>query len=338
MAVDLFTTTPQSVNYSRAEYIQELKRIVNESEANDYLGTLIYSDNRLTDPWVVADWVIQNTEELLPMIALQPVYMHPYTVAKKISSMGLLYGRRIALNLISGGFKKDLESLGDNTEHDKRYDRLREYTQIITQLLSSDQGVTFEGEFYNVHNLKLQPSLPEELMPILYLSGSSDAARQTAIQLDAKLLEYPEPSEYYLDPDNQPEPPSTGVRLGVLARPSHDAAWEVARKRFPNTRQGQMTHKLAKATSDSEWHQRLSEHDKEEAPPEPVYWLGPFQHYHTFCPYMVGDYKEVSSELAGYLGAGYNTFILDIPVSESELKHTRHVFEQAESQLQSKAL
>ena len=61
------------------------------------------------------------------------------------------------------------------------------------------------------------------------------------------------------------------------------------------------------------------------------YWLGPFQNYKTFCPYLVGSYDRVGEELADYIQLGYTTFILDIPPSEEELEHTAIAFERADS-------
>ena len=55
----------------------------------------------------------------------------------------------------------------------------------------------------------------------------------------------------------------------------------------------------------------------------------PFETYKTFRPYLVGDYETVSNELALYVVAGYETFILDIPASQEELSHTSEVFKLA---------
>ena len=73
-------------------------------------------------------------------MAIQPIYMHPYWVAKQIASFGYLYGRQIYLNMVAGGFKNDLEALNDTTPHDQRYARLVEYTTIIMSLLDSRPG------------------------------------------------------------------------------------------------------------------------------------------------------------------------------------------------------
>jgi alkanesulfonate monooxygenase len=81
--------------------------------------------------------------------------------------------------------------------------------------------------------------------------------------------------------------------------------------------------------SDSHWHRRLSELDERPASEGSPYWLGPFQNYKTFCPYLVGSYRRVAEELAGYIRRGFRTFVLDIPPSKEELEHIGVVFREA---------
>jgi alkanesulfonate monooxygenase len=120
-----------------------------------------------------------------------------------------------------------------------------------------------------------------------------------------------------------------GMRVGIIARDDDSQAWKVARTRFPEDRRGQVTHALAMKVSDSQWHRQLSELG--EAPPsaENPYWLGPFENYKTFCPYLVGSYATVAEELSRYIELGFETFILDIPPDEDELHHTALAFERA---------
>ncbi len=82
----------------------------------------------IVDPWLVSNIILQNTKTLCPLVAIQPVYMHPYSVAKMVSEklLYLQYGRRMYLNMVAGGFKNDLISLNDTTPHDERYTRLIE--------------------------------------------------------------------------------------------------------------------------------------------------------------------------------------------------------------------
>ena len=163
VSLELFATCAQSSDGDRATYSQRVADVARWSEGAGCKGILVYSDNRLVDPWLVSQIIVQNTTRLCPLVAVQPIYMHPYAVAKMVASFGHLYGRRIYLNMVAGGFKNDLVALNDPTPHDKRYDRLIEYTQIIRQLLSETFAVSYEGEFYQVKNLKLTPALPADL-------------------------------------------------------------------------------------------------------------------------------------------------------------------------------
>ena len=120
----------------------------------------------LLDAWLVSQVIIQNTRTLCPLVAVQPVYMHPYTVAKMVTSFAHLYGRRVYLNMIAGGFKNDLTALHDTTPHDRRYDRLVEYTTVIKNLLAARIPADLsKGNYYATDNLKLFPPLPAGFIP-----------------------------------------------------------------------------------------------------------------------------------------------------------------------------
>jgi alkanesulfonate monooxygenase len=79
--------------------------------------------------------------------------------------------------------------------------------------------------------------------------------------------------------------------------------------------------------SDSSWHRQLSALGMGAPAARNPYWLVPFQNYKTFCPYLVGSYSAIADLLARYVGAGYHSFILDVPASPSEMRHIGAVFE-----------
>jgi alkanesulfonate monooxygenase len=164
-------------------------------------------------------------------------------------------------------------------------------------------------------------------MPVIMVSGSSDAGRQAAAAIGAIAIEYPKPPSETIRPvDAHVE---CGIRIGIVAREKSAEAWHIARARFPEDRKGQIKHELAMATSDSAWHGHLSNMANDDTPDSP-YWLGPFQNYKTFCPYLVGSYESVAAEIERYLGLGYTTFILDIPPDIEELSTIQSVFELAQ--------
>jgi alkanesulfonate monooxygenase len=320
----LFSTCPPSSDYEQSEYRQRVIDVARWSEQCGCAGILVYSDNRLLDPWMVSQIIIQNTSALSPLVAIQPVYMHPYTVAKMVASLGHLYRRRIYLNMVAGGFKNDLEALNDPTPHDQRYARLAEYTTIILNLLRTSGSVSYAGEFYKVDRLKMSPPLAPELAPGVFVSGSSDAGLAAAQALDATAVKYPKCSS---EEPPLPETGDWGLRIGVIARPDAAEAWQIARSRFPEDRKGQLTHQLAMKVSDSEWHHELSQLPGEM--PDSPYWLVPFQHYKTMCPYLVGSIEVVAEEIGRYVTLGYRTFILDIPPTLEDLRSTTDAFSHA---------
>lgn len=287
------------------------------SEALGCTGMLIYAENRLVDPWLVAQIVIEATERLVPLVAVQPAYSHPYTVATLVSTLTNLYERQIHLNLVAGGFRNDLLALGDPTEHDDRYRRLKEFGQIVAGLCRGD-AVTMDGRFYAVTGLRLTPSVPSALQPAFMVSGSSAAGREVATALDATAVRYPLPPG---EDDGSRELERTGVRIGIIAREDSEEAWHVAHDTFPPDRRGEIAYGFAMKVSDSHWHHRLSATSAETSGAGSPYWLHPFRHYQTFCPYLVGSYSEVAAEIREYLAEGADTVILDIPRSEGELAH-----------------
>lgn len=320
--VEVFSTCPASSTADLRTYLRTVIDVAQWSEQAGCKGMLVYSDNSQLDAWSVSHAILQHTESLCPLVAVQPLYMHPYAVAKALASIGALSARQMYLNMVAGGFKNDLTALNDTTPHDRRYDRLIEYTQIIRKLLESDNPVTFNGEFYHVENLKMTPPLPSPLFPGIFVSGSSDAGVAAAKRIDATAIKYPKPA-HEEEPIADPAL-ACGIRVGVIARPDAAEAWRVAHERFPEDRKGQITRQLATKVSDSVWHKQLAERDAEvENSP---YWLVPFNNYHTMCPYLVGSYEQVAAEMARYFANGWRTVILDVPPNREELDHTFAAF------------
>ena len=321
-SVEVFSTCPPSSSGDPATYLDRAVQVARWSEEAGCKGILVYSDNSQLDAWSVSHAILQHTSALCPLVAVQPIYMHPYSVAKTLAAIATLWRRRFYLNMVAGGFKNDLIALNDTTPHDSRYDRLAEYTLIIRQLLESEGPVTFRGDFYQVENLRMTPPAGRDLAPGILISGSSEAGVAAARRIGATAIKYPKPADEepaIAAPDLQ-----TGIRVGVIARPTAAEAWDVAHARFPEDRKGQITRQLATKVSDSVWHKQLSDRDDREK--DSLYWLVPFNNYHTMCPYLVGSYDEVAGEMARHFANGSRTVILDVPPSLEELRHTCAAF------------
>ncbi len=323
--IEIFATCPQATQVAHENYFNHLIDVAQWSEKYGCRGILVYTDNTQLDPWIVSQIIIENTETLSPLVAIQPVYLHPLAVAKMVATLGFLHRRKIYLNMVAGGFKNDLTALNDLTPHDQRYNRMIEYVTVIKRLLTDQAAVSFDGEFYRADKLKMFPQVPSELFPGIFVSGSSEAGLAAAEAMEATAIKYPKPPGEY---ENEPPNTNSGIRVGIIARASEDEAWQVAHERYPEDRKGELAHQLAMKVSDSVWHQQLS--DLGQSSERNPYWLTPFQTHKTYCPYLVGSYSTVANEIARYVDLGFSTFIVDIPPSEEELYHTGIAFKQAQ--------
>lgn len=320
-SIRLFSTCPPSVQY-KSDYLRKVEEVADWCDEAGLEGILVYTDNSLVDPWLASQVILSRTSRLAPLVAIQPVYMHPYAAAKMVTTFSYLYSRRIYLNMVAGGFVNDLIALGDSTEHDDRYGRLVEYTSIMKSLFEEPGPVTFTGTYFNIKNLTIKPQILPELIPEVFVSGTSAAGIRAAQEIGATSISYPgTPSETI-----RKGVPS-GIRIGIIARDDSRVAWQIAHERFPADRKGQVTHALARKVSDSAWYEQLSELGDSPTDRDSPYWLVPFKNYKTFCPYLVGSYGEVRHEVSKYIQRGVQTFILDVPPDREELYHTAVVFD-----------
>ena len=119
----------------------------------------------------------------------------------------------------------------------------------------------------------LRPAMVPELAPQVFVAGSSAAAAAAAETLGARRLVPPRPVDEY---QGQLSPlAGMGVRMGVIARDTDEAAWRCARGRFP-------------PPAAEGW------------PVHDSCWLQPHPRFQEFCPYLVGSYgygRDVLSDL-----------------------------------------
>lgn len=329
-SIRLFSTCPPSSRYQHGgEYLRSVKEVAEWCDDAGIEGILVYTDNSLVDPWQVSQVILCGTSNLAPLVALQPLYMHPYAAAKMVATFSYLYNRRVYLNMVAGGFRNDLVALADQAEHDERYDRIVEYASIMKFLFEQSGPVSFTGSYFTVKNLTMKPVVPPGLVPEIFVSGTSAAGVAASRKIGATSISYPgTPSGERIRKDVP-----AGIRIGILARENSDEAWRIAHERYPSDRKGQLAHAMARRLSDSAWYEQLSELEERRDERSSPYWLVPFKNYKTFCPYLVGSYSEVRCEISKYIREGCRTFILDVPPDREELRHTAIVFDDAELEL-----
>jgi alkanesulfonate monooxygenase len=328
------TCPAYNTNQTVDEYLQGIKTTMLCAEQNGWSSMLIFSDNSQIDPWIVANTLLSVTNRLTPLVALQPLYMHPFSAAKLIGSLSLLYDRPVNINFVSGGFPRDLVTFCDKHSHDERYERVSEYGAIMKHLLCEKRPLTFHGRYYNVESLQLPQwlLLKAHCIPMLTISGSSAAGLAMARKLGARAIQYLKPHTEYdavgFSPDLQ-----YGARVGIISRETSEEAWNIARKRYPADPEGAEVREYFQTISDSVWVKELGQVKR--TPAGHPYWLDPYKNGQTSCPFLVGDKNTVAKELAGYMHMGLRTFLVENAADSEDATHITEALRLAGEKAQS---
>jgi len=316
--IRVFTISPRTREVD--DYWRDICKVAQLSEQSGLTGVLLFAGNdTYLEPWVVAQDVLNRTRAISPLVAVNPVYLHPFTLAKTIASLVRLYTRKIYLNMITGTALSYQRAMGDTLTHDERYDRLREYIEIVQLLLGSTRPVTFNGTHYRTEQLQLFPGLPAPYAPEFLLSGQSAAARRVCAATGATGLQMLPPA---LDSGLADV---SGMHFGIVSRETRAAAWQAARALFPENAENRSLLQLSMANTDAEWKHRMQASSAHNAGAKDGFWLQPFANFHADCPYLVGEHAFVARTLEKLVQKGIDTFVFDVPAREEEFLHLSRV-------------
>ncbi|MDW5324843.1 LLM class flavin-dependent oxidoreductase [Plantactinospora sp. KLBMP9567] len=302
-----FAISPRNHDPDRAW--PEIDATVRLADAHGFTGVLAHTGNdTLVDPWLVGQHALAVSDRLRPLVAVNPVYHHPFAVAQLAASLTYRYGRRLFLNFVAGTSTPDRLALGDETEHDRRYARLAEYGRIVLDLLGSPTPVTADGEFYRMRGARLRLPGPPELRPIGFVAGQSPAAETCAEALRAVRIRM-----------FGPEEPKPGHLLGAYAalivRETDEEAWRVALRRYPPDTELEAAGSAALRYTDAVW-RRQAFQQVGGAPS--WFWTAPMRSMRADCPFLVGGVETLAPVLAGQLAAGTVAFVLDLAPEEPD--------------------
>ena len=135
--VTVFTISPRTTNV--AEYWHNIELCIDWSSRYGATGILLFEGNdTFVSVWVAGQAAFERSKTLSPLVAVNPIYMHPFAVAKLVNSYAQTYGRKTYLNMIAGTALSHQQELDDILSHDERYERLGEYA-------GADLGVADDG-------------------------------------------------------------------------------------------------------------------------------------------------------------------------------------------------
>lgn len=154
----------------------------------------------LNDPLALVPLMAQVTSHLGFGVTCALTYEHPYTFARRMSTLDHLTRGRIGWNIVTGYLDSAARNLGLNQQlsHDERYDLADEYMEVVHKLWEQSwdkdavvndkqrgvyaepsriHSINHEGKYFKVPGFHLSEPSPQRT-PLLYQAGTS--ARGTA--------------------------------------------------------------------------------------------------------------------------------------------------------------
>jgi alkanesulfonate monooxygenase len=139
-------------------------------------------------------------------------YNEPFHVARKFASLDHISGGRAGWNLVTSGMQEEAHNFGreQHYEHDERYDRAREFAQVVTALWDSwdddafvrnkESGLFFRpdgfhvldhrGKHFSVRGPLNVPRSPQG-HPIIVQAGTSEAGKQVSAEFGEVIFSAP---------------------------------------------------------------------------------------------------------------------------------------------------
>jgi dimethylsulfone monooxygenase len=137
----------------------------------------------ILDPFAFAAGIGQATKYSGVFVTSHAPTIHPLMAAKQCATIDIITGGRLALNVVAGWNRPELEMFGAPLkEHEGRYRHLAEWLSIVERLWQEDKEFDFEGEFFKIVAGMSRPRPVQKPHPPIMSAGGSDVGRRFACE------------------------------------------------------------------------------------------------------------------------------------------------------------
>lgn len=279
---------PRNDKNDDPSYLDNVKKYINSIDEDVFKYTLITIGNKRVDPWIMAQALMAENDKINPMIAVNPEWQHPFAIIKKISSLQSLYKNEIALNLIPGSFKQEMEYLEDHQSFEEKQERLKKFSTSLKNFLKDE-------------NLKIFPPLKKDKTAPLFFSGITEKSAE----------DFHISNLWPMGQMTNAKTPHSGLSLGICARKTNEEAQSALKNLYKEDRAGKMLFEMGLTHGDISWNARIKEISSNSAGDTDDFNLWPMKNFYTKVPFLVGSYEEVSNLLKNYVSKEYSFFVVD---------------------------
>ena len=212
------------------------KRYAHALDDGGFDYTLVAYHSSAVDANQLAQFVVNHTERIKPMLAHRPGVIFPTHAARTFATLDQISRGRLAIHIISGGSDEEQRREGDYLTKTQRYERSDEYIQLLRRAWESTGPFSHEGPYYKFEGFHSDVRPYGDTIPISVGGSSEDAYRVGGQQGDifglwgeplAETKQQIDAVNKYADDAGRPRP-----RIWVSFRPivaaTDELAWEKA--------------------------------------------------------------------------------------------------------------
>jgi alkanesulfonate monooxygenase SsuD/methylene tetrahydromethanopterin reductase-like flavin-dependent oxidoreductase (luciferase family) len=173
------------------ESIEEL--VFAEEMGFDFVG---FSEQHFME----GQWSVSAPEVVLPVVAdrthnIQIRQMaisslgainHPIRVAERVATMDILSKGRYSFATARSNNEKYMTGFGINP--DTTREEFREHLEVVIRLLGEDGPVSFDGKFFKLEDVSINPKLESASLPPIYVTATSPESHFLAGKLGLGLM------------------------------------------------------------------------------------------------------------------------------------------------------
>jgi alkanesulfonate monooxygenase len=156
------------------EWARKYARTLDEG-GFDY--TLVAYSSASPDAAHLAQFVVNNTERIKPMLAHRPGVTFPTHAARTFATLDQIANGRLAIHVISGGNDAEQRREGDYLTKEQRYARSAEYIEILRDAWTADGPISHDGEYYKFEDFTSHVRPVNGTIPVSVGGSSVDAYR-----------------------------------------------------------------------------------------------------------------------------------------------------------------
>ena len=139
--------------------------------------TLVAYHSSWVDANQVAQFVVNHTERIKPMVAHRPGVVFPTNAARIFATLDHIARGRLGIHIISGGSDDEQHREGDYLTKQQRYGRSDEYIQILRRAWHEPEPISHEGVHYRFAGFRADVRPYQDTIPISVGGSSADAYR-----------------------------------------------------------------------------------------------------------------------------------------------------------------